>query len=845
MMRALETCIFTLGQISELQKSNTDALERSMLLAGCGLVQTLLSSALLSTPLAPRALRSPSRPAVLMQELDAPAAPAARPNPGNAVLELRSPMYAKKIPPPPPPPAAFRAPPRDDRPQRSSGPPGGFKAGPGAGGPPSSGFDDDGPPSKDNARPQRRGKEKPAGAAGAARPNSGELRQVRKAFNRRGNDPATYGGLESTQRLGVRPMKKGRQKGRGKKKGNYAPVEIKVVRVRLTGPITVGDLAEQLEVGAAMVVKDLMKMGVMASITQTIDLETAITIAEGFEGVKVNADDVEEEEDTMEASLPGLIEDEDEDDEMVSRPPIVTVMGHVDHGKTSLLDALRSSEAEKVDVASGEAGGITQNIGAYKLTTRDGSMTMLDTPGHAAFSQMRQRGANLTDVIILVVAADDGVKEQTIASIKAAKAAGVPVVVAINKIDKPDATADNVKQGLLQHEIVLEDFGGDVLSTEVSAKTGQGLEALLEQVLLQASLLNLRANPDRMASGTVLEARNIVGQGAVASALVQKGSLRVGDIVVAGSQWGRVKALLDESGERLDVASPSSAVELVGLGGLPSAGDVFTVTEDESAAREIAAVRQQLEREKKASELFAARASEGMSSFLSGDKDQLPLRVIDIVVKADVQGSAQALSQAIAELETADDKLQVRTRVLREGAGEITSEDVLLASVSAATIVGFNVVASSKIKLEASKLNIAIKEYEIVYDVLDEINAMMAALIRPPPSKALGAMVGTADVLQVFKIGAVGKVAGLRVLDGYIRVGCNIRILRGNEILYEGKLQSLRSLKDEATQVDAGNECGVSFLDFQAMQPDDRVEVYLPGDGSMDEQDAQQGGQSE
>ena len=638
-------------------------------------------------------------------------------------------------------------------------------------------------------------------------------------------------------------MKKGKQRGR-RKKGSYEPVEIKVVRVRLTGPITVGDLAEQLEVGAAMVVKDLMKMGVMASITQTIDLETAITIAEGFEGVKINADDVEEEEDTDQASFAGLVEDEDDDDEMVSRPPIVTVMGHVDHGKTSLLDALRSSEAEKVDVASGEAGGITQNIGAYQLTTRDGSMTMLDTPGHAAFSQMRQRGANLTDVIILVVAADDGVKEQTIASIKAAKAAGVPVVVAINKIDKQDATADIVKQGLLQHEIVLEDFGGDVLSTEVSAKTGQGLEALLEQVLLQASLLNLRANPDRMASGTVLEARNIVGQGAVASALVQKGSLRVGDIVVAGSQWGRVKALLDESGARLDIAGPSSAVELVGLGGLPSAGDVFTVTEDESAAREIAAVRQQLEREKKASELFAARASEGMSSFLSGDKDQLPLRVIDIVVKADVQGSAQALSQAIAELETADDKLQVRTRVLREGAGEITSEDVLLASVSAATIVGFNVVASSKIKLEASKLNINIKEYEVVYDVLDEINAMMAALIRPPPSKALGAMVGTADVLQVFKIGAVGKVAGLRVLDGYIRVGCNIRILRGNEILYEGKLQSLRSLKDEATQVDEGNECGVSFLDFQAMQPEDRVEVYLPGDGSMDEQDAQQGDKS-
>lgn len=796
----------------------------SMLVAGSALMRTLLSSALLSAPLTPGSLRIVSRPAVIMQEVGAPPAPAATaqrgsmpPNGRGGPLKLIRPMYAVKITPPPAPPPSW-PPPRDNRGPRDVAPPAAARLDQGT---PMRGNDD--MPSRDKSRP-RRGKDKDKKWS-----NDGDqLRQPRNARGGRRGRRNENEYIESTMR-NARPKKKA-----GKNQPRVAPPEpTGPVRVKLTGPITVGDLAVQLNVGAAAVVKDLMKMGVLASITQSIDQETAVKVAEGF-GAEVSSGDVQDGADTLEASLPGLVEEEDDPDSLLPRPPVVTVMGHVDHGKTSLLDALRSSEKVKIDVAAGEAGGITQHIGAYKLTTPDGSLTVLDTPGHAAFSQMRQRGANLTDVVVLVVAADDGVNEQTVTSINAAKAAGVPIVVAINKIDKPEANPDIVKQGLLQHEVVLEDFGGDTLSTEVSAKTGQGLDALLDQVILQASLLDLKANPDRMASGIVLEARNAQGQGAVATTLVQKGSLRPGDVVVAGSQWGRVKALVDEHGNRLDVAGPSDAVELVGLGGLPNAGDVFTVTKDESAAREIAAVRQQLERERKASTLFAARASEGMSSFLNGGKDELPLRVIDIVVKADVQGSAQALSQAIGELEAADDKLQVRTRVLREGAGEITTEDVMLASVSAATVVGFNVGASRQTRDEADKLNIKIKEYSIVYDVLDDIKALMASMIRPPPSKQLGAMVGTADVLQVFKIGAVGKVAGCRVLDGYIRVGCNIRILRGNTILYEGKLQSLRSLKEEAEQVDAGNECGVSFTDYQAMLPDDRVEVYLPGDGSMD-----------
>ena len=489
-------------------------------------------------------------------------------------------------------------------------------------------------------------------------------------------------------------------------------------------------------------------------------------------------------------------------------------------------------------VAAGEAGGITQHIGAYQVSTADDELiTFIDTPGHAAFDEMRARGANVTDIVILAIAADDGVQPQTVQSIRAARSANVPIIVAVTKVDKPDADAAKVKQELLQEEIILEEFGGDVLSSLVSSKTREGLDGLLEQITMQADILELRANPNRPASGSVIEARQVQGQGAVATVLVQRGTLKQGDIVVAGAQWGRVRKLVNAEGETIDEAPPSSAVELVGLSGLPEAGDSLTVAADDNLARELAETRQRLQREKRSSALFATRSSQEQQLFLGGLGGELPTKLLDFVVKADVQGSAEALSSAIQQLEAADDKLQVKTRVLRSGAGAVTNEDIMLASVSNARILSFNSNVQQQQRDEAAKAGVAVDEYNVVYDALDDVRALMAALIRPPPSKQLGDLVGTLDVLQIFKIGAVGKVAGCKVLDGYIKVGCNIRILRGNLIVYEGKLQSLRSFKDLVDKVDAPNECGMSFDDFQDMQPDDRVEAYAARDGADDDGD--------
>ena len=394
----------------------------------------------------------------------------------------------------------------------------------------------------------------------------------------------------------------------------------------------------------------------------------------------------------------------------------------------------------------------------------------------------------------------------------------------------PPPPSSKVKTQLLEHELVLEEFGGDVLAVAVSATEGTNLGTLLEQLALQAELLDLKANPARSAAGVVIEARQLVGQGAVATALVQKGTLRIGDIVVAGAQWGRVRRL-GVNGEPLYEAGPSSAVELIGLNGLPAAGDAFIVTADESKARQIAEVRQQLLREKRASSLFAARSSSAQSAFLTGaSTGELPVRIVDLVVKSDVQGSAEALCSALEELEVADDLLRVKTRVLRSGAGAITSEDVMLASVSDALVLGFNSQAARPTMEQAEQNNVQIKEYAIVYDLIDEVKAIMSSYIRPPPAKHLGALVGTADVLQTFKIGAIGKVAGCRVLDGHVMAGCNIRILRGNQIEYVGRLNSLRSVKDEAERIDAGVECGMAFNEFQDMLPEDRVEAYAPNE---------------
>ena len=645
--------------------------------------------------------------------------------------------------------------------------------------------------------------------------------------------PGRRGGRGSyveSEAMARNPRKRGK---RGASRNAAAPPAAPVgpAQVVLEDTITVGELATQLRVGAAEVVKDLMRMGVLASITQSIDAETAEKVALGYDA-EVTRGGEGESEDQIAGAL-GVIEEEEDDAMLIKRPPVITIMGHVDHGKTSLLDAMRSA-----NIAGGEAGGITQHIGAYSVPTRDGesSITFIDTPGHAAFDDMRSRGANVTDIVILAVAADDGVMAQTEESIRAAKAAGVPIIVALTKVDKPNADAQKVKLQLLEKQVVLEEFGGDVLSSLVSAKSGDGLDALFDQIALQADVLDLRANPERMATGTVIEAKQVTGQGAVATVLVQRGTLRVGDIVVAGAQWGRVKALNDETGSKLEAAPPSAAVELVGLSGLPEAGDQMTVTPDDNKARELAETRQRLQRERRSSALFTTRSQSEQALFLTGLGGDLPTKLVDFVVKADVQGSAEALASAVQALEAADDKLQVKTRVLRSGAGAITNEDIMLASVSNAYILGFNSVASAQQREEASKVGVEIREYSVVYDALDDVKSMMAALIRPPPSKQLGELVGTLDVQQIFKIGAVGKVAGCRILNGYIRVGCNIRILRGNLIVYEGKLQSLRAGKDIVEQVDAPDECGISFDEFQGMEPEDRVEAYAARDVSDDDE---------
>jgi len=649
--------------------------------------------------------------------------------------------------------------------------------------------------------------------------------------DRFGKGKAKRGGRGDGDELSVlarAPRRKGK-KGKG---GGTAPPPPPAgpAVVKLGETITVGELAVALRVGAAEVVKDLMKMGVLASITQSIDADTAEKVALSYGADVRRGSGGEADDDGVETGALGVVDEEDDEASLVQRPPVVTIMGHVDHGKTSLLDAMRQA-----NVVDGEAGGITQHIGAYSVTAPDGesTITFIDTPGHAAFDEMRSRGANITDIVILAVAADDGVKQQTIQSIRAAKAASVPIVLAFTKVDKPEADVNKIKLQLLEQEVVAEEFGGDIISAEVSAKTGTGMPALFEAIALQADMLNLKAAPNRLATGTVLEARQVVGQGAVATVLIQRGTLSVGDIVVAGAQWGRVRSLVDDSASRVETAGPSAAVELVGLSGLPEAGDQLTATTEETKARELAETRQRLMRERRSSQLFAARSSAEQSLFLTGLQGGLPTHVLDFVVKADVQGSAEALCSAVTELTAADDKLQVKTRVLRSGAGTITNEDIMLASVSRATILGFNTAASKQQLEAAAKQGVAINEYSVVYDALDEVRAMMAALIRPPPSKQLGELVGTLDVQQIFKIGAVGRVAGCRVLDGFIRVGCNIRILRGNIIVYEGKLQSLRSEKDAVEQVDAPNECGMSFDDFQDMQPEDRVEAYAARDVAM------------
>jgi translation initiation factor IF-2 len=629
-------------------------------------------------------------------------------------------------------------------------------------------------------RPSRSGEQRNRGRLTVASATSGEEERMRSvaAFRRR------------TQRL----------KGHGQQE-----TKDKISReIVLPETITVQELANRMSERAVDVIKILMRQGRMVTLTDTLDADTAEIIAEdlGHTVKRVAESDVEE----------GLFDTPDDDGAAVPRPPIVTIMGHVDHGKTSLLDAIRHA-----NVVAGEAGGITQHIGAYQVTAPNGAkITFIDTPGHAAFTAMRARGAKVTDIVVLVVAADDGVMPQTIEAIRHAKAANAPIIVAINKIDKPEANPARVTQELLQYDVQVEAFGGETLSVEVSATKGTNLDKLLEAIALQAELLDLVADPNRSAEGTVIEARLDRGRGPVATVLVQRGTLKVGALVVAGSQWGRVRALVDDKGEPVEEAPPSTPVEVLGFSGAPEAGDRVAVVESEARAREITEYRERQRREKLAARGQSVRTS--LSDMMTNLKAQ-GRKEVALVVKGDVQGSVEAITAALEKLGTEE----VIARVIHAGVGGVTESDVTLAAASQAVILGFNVRAHKEARELAEVQGIEIRYYNIIYNLVDDVKAAMSGLLSPTLRET---MLGNAQILEVFNISKVGNVAGCRVTDGVVQRGAHVRLIRDNVVVHEGKLSTLKRFKDEVAVVQAGQECGVAFENYQDMRVGDVVECY-------------------
>jgi len=578
----------------------------------------------------------------------------------------------------------------------------------------------------------------------------------------------------------------------------------KVMReVILPETITIQELSQRMSERAVDVIKYLMKEGQMMKPGDVIDADLAELIATEFGHTvkRVSESDVEE----------GIFNVKDDEVELVSRPPVVTIMGHVDHGKTSLLDAIR-----KTSVVSGEAGGITQHIGAYQVEQNGQKITFIDTPGHAAFTAMRARGAQATDIAILVVAADDSVMPQTIESINHAKAAGVPIIVAINKIDKHEANPDKVRQQLLQHEVFVESLGGEVLDVEVSAKNKLNLDKLLEAVLLQAEILDLKADPTRTAEGTVIEAQLDRGRGAVATVLVQKGTLKPGQIIVAGDQWGRVRALVNDQGIHVKEAGPAMPVEILGLSGTPAAGDKFAVVENEARAREISEYRQRLARDKAAARQSGQRGSleQMMSKLQNTGFKEFPL-----VIKGDVQGSIEAIIGALDKLGTDE----VRARIVHSGAGAITESDIALAESSDAAIIGFNVRANAQARTAAERGGIEIRYYNIIYDLVDDVKAAMSGLLSPERRETF---LGNAEILEVFNITKTGKVAGCRVVEGKVERGAGVRLLRDNVVIHEGKLKTLKRFKDEVADVPMGQECGMAFENYEDIRAGDTIECF-------------------
>lgn len=566
--------------------------------------------------------------------------------------------------------------------------------------------------------------------------------------------------------------------------------------------ITVQELANRMTERGVDVIKSLMKMGVMATINQTIDGDTAeLIVAEfGHRPKRVAESDIEI----------GLVGEKDDDVNLKPRPPVVTVMGHVDHGKTSLLDALRET-----DIASREAGGITQHIGAYQVKLPSGArITFLDTPGHEAFTAMRARGAKVTDIVVLVVAADDSVMPQTVEAIRHARAANVPMVVAINKIDKPEANANKVRQQLLQHEVVVEELGGEVLAIEVSAKAKRGLDRLEEAILLQSEVLDLKANPDRPGEGAVVEAKLERGRGAVATVLVQRGNLKVGDIFVAGSEWGRVRALINDRGENITVAGPSMPVEVLGWQGAPEAGDDFVVVENEARAREIAEFRGRKLRDARVISSARGTLEQMFTKIKAGEVKELPL-----VVKADVQGSLEAIIGASGKLATEE----VSARILHGAVGSINESDVTLARASGGIIIGFNVRANKQARDMAARDGVDIRYYSIIYDVTDDLKKMLSGLLAPSIRETF---LGYAEIKQVFNITKIGRVAGCVVTEGTVKRGAKVRLLRDNVVIHEGTLSTLKRFKDEVREVKSGNECGMAFQNYQDIQAGDVIECF-------------------
>ncbi|MFQ6546952.1 translation initiation factor IF-2 [Aestuariibius sp. 2305UL40-4] len=609
-------------------------------------------------------------------------------------------------------------------------------------------------------------------------------------------------GGEGGRQKSLAAMKRKQERARQKAMGGPVEREKVVRNVQLPEAIMVSELANRMSERVADVVKSLMQNGIMATQTQTIDADTAELIIEefGHNVVRVSDADVEDV----------IQQEEDKVEDLKPRAPVITIMGHVDHGKTSLLDAIRNAR-----VVQGEAGGITQHIGAYQVEQNGKKLTFLDTPGHAAFTSMRARGAQVTDIVVLVVAADDAVMPQTVEAINHAKAAEVPMIVAINKIDLPAANPDKVRTDLLQHEVIVEKMSGEVQDVEVSAQTGQGLDQLLEAIALQAELLELKANPDRAASGAVIEAQLDVGRGPVATVLVQNGTLKQGDIFVVGEQWGKVRAMENDQGKRVKDAGPSVPVEVLGLNGTPEAGDVLNVVDTEAQAREIAAYRESAAKEKRA----AAGAATTLEQLMANAKADENVSEMPILVKADVQGSAEAIVQAMEKIGNEE----VRVRVLHSGVGAITESDVGLAEASGAPVFGFNVRANATARSVANQKGVEIRYYSVIYDLVDDVKAAASGLLS---AEIRENFIGYAEIREVFKVSGVGKVAGCLVTEGVARRSAGVRLLRDNVVIHEGTLKTLKRFKDEVAEVQSGQECGMAFENYDDIRQGDVIEIF-------------------